>query len=181
MFSGRFSAKSGRISAAHLVVYRPMSDYETDSVTRIETNLDDLSPQLAGAVMEKLIAAGALDVWFTPIQMKKNRPGVMLSVLCDEPAATALADMIFSETSAFGLRIEKVRRLKLARRFETVGTDYGEVTVKLGLKGNRVLQITPEFESCRAAAERAGVSVREVHVTAAEVARRKIRKGQTVG
>lgn len=154
-----------------------MSDYETDSVTRIETNLDDLSPQLAGAVMQKLLAAGSLDVWFTPIQMKKNRPGVMLSVLCDEPAVTALADIIFSETSAFGLRMEKVHRLKLARRFETLRTVYGEVIVKLGLKGNRVLQISPEFESCHAAAERAGVPLREVHAATVEAARRQFGQG----
>ena len=151
-----------------------MPGYETDTVTRIETNLDDLSPQIIGAVMRKLFAAGALDVWFTPIQMKKNRPGVMLSALCDEAAVTALADVIFSETSAFGLRMEKVHRLKLARRFETVRTRYGAVTVKIGLKGERVVQIVPEFESCLAVAEMAGVPLREVHAAAIEVARGSI-------
>jgi len=145
--------------------------YETDIVTRIETNLDDLSPQIFGAVMRKLLTAGALDVWFTPIQMKKDRPGVMLSALCDEAAVNALTDVIFSETSAFGVRVEKIQRLKLARRFETVGTPYGEITVKLGLRGDRVLQIAPEFESCLAAAEKAGVPLREVQAAAAEAAR----------
>ena len=154
-----------------------MPGYETDIVTRIETNLDDLSPQIIGAVMQKLFAAGALDVWFTPIQMKKNRPGVMLSALCDETAVTALADVIFSETSAFGLRLEKLHRLKLARRFETVRTCHGEVTVKIGLKGNRVVQIAPEFESCLAASERAGVPLREVHAVAVEAARNSINPG----
>jgi uncharacterized protein (DUF111 family) len=154
-----------------------MSGYETDTVTRIETNLDDLSPQIVGAVMQKLFAAGALDVWFTPIQMKKNRPGVMLSALCPEEAATALADVIFSETSAFGLRIEKVQRLKLGRRFETVKTPFGEVTVKLGLKGDRVVQIAPEFESCRAVAEKAGVPLRDVHAEAVAAARDRAQDG----
>jgi pyridinium-3,5-bisthiocarboxylic acid mononucleotide nickel chelatase len=140
--------------------------YETDTVTRLETNLDDLSPELTGAVMARLLAAGALDVWFTPIQMKKNRPGVLLSVLCEEAAAPALADLIFAETSAFGLRTEKIVRLKLARRFETVATPYGEVTVKLGLKGDRVVQRAPEFESCRALAEKAGVPLRAVYAAA---------------
>lgn len=148
-----------------------MSGYETDTVTRIETNLDDLSPQIVGAVMQKLFDAGALDVWFTPIQMKKNRPGVMLSALCPDALATSLADVIFSETSAFGLRIEKVQRLKLGRRFETVRTPFGEVTVKLGLKGDRVVQIAPEFESCRAVAVKAGVPLREVHAAALDAAR----------
>ena len=140
--------------------------YDTDSVTRLETNLDDLSPEITGAVMEKLLAAGALDVWFTPIQMKKNRPAVQLSVLCDEARAEALADIIFTETSAFGLRLEKIARLKLARRFETVATEFGEITVKLGLKQGRVIQIAPEFESCRAASERTGQPLRAIYAAA---------------
>ena len=148
-----------------------MPGYETDTVTRIETNLDDVSPQILGAVMQQLLAAGALDVWFTPVQMKKSRPGTMLSALCDEDAAEKLADIIFAETTAFGLRVEKIQRLKLARRFETVKTPHGEVTVKLGYKGERLLQIAPEFESCRAIAERAGVPLREVHLAALEAAR----------
>ena len=149
----------------------PGYDYESDTVTRIETNLDDVSPQVLGAVMQQLLAAGALDVWFTPVQMKKSRPGTMLSVLCDEDAVEKLADIIFSETTAFGLRVEKIDRLKLTRRFETVKTPNGEVSVKLGCKGERLLQIAPEFESCRAVAERAGVPLREVHLAALEAAR----------
>ena len=140
--------------------------YETDTVTKLETNLDDLSPEITGAVMAQLFAAGALDVWLTPIQMKKNRPGVMLSVLCEESAVAALTDLIFAETSAFGLRLEKVVRLKLARRFAQVSTEFGEVTVKLGLKGERVVQVAPEFESCRAVAEKAGVPLRAVYAAA---------------
>lgn len=140
--------------------------YETDTVTKLETNLDDLSPEITGAVMAQLFAAGALDVWLTPIQMKKNRPGVMLSVLCEESTVAALTDLIFAETSAFGLRVEKVVRLKLARSFAQVSTEFGEVTVKLGLKGERVVQVAPEFESCRAVAEKAGVPLRAVYAAA---------------
>jgi uncharacterized protein (DUF111 family) len=141
--------------------------YETDTVTRLETNLDDLSPEITGAVMEKLLAAGALDVWFTPIQMKKNRPAVQLSVLCDAVHTESLADIIFAETSAFGLRVETVARLKLERRFETVTTEFGDITVKLGLKQGRVIQIAPEFESCRAAGERTGAPLRAIYAAAA--------------
>lgn len=140
--------------------------YETDTVTRLETNLDDLSPEITGGVMEKLFGAGALDVWFTPIQMKKNRPAVQLSVLCDAARAESLADLIFAETSAFGLRVETVARLKLERRFETVATEFGEVTVKLGLKQGRVVQVAPEFESCRAASERTGAPLKAVYAAA---------------
>ncbi len=123
--------------------------YATDTVIRLETNLDDLSPEITGAVMDQLFSAGALDVWFTPIQMKKNRPAIALSVLCDPAQETAMADIIFRETSAFGLRRDTVVRLKLERRFEQVETPFGEVTIKLGLKAGEIIQIAPEFESCR--------------------------------
>ena len=140
--------------------------YDTDLVTRLETNLDDLSPELLGAVMEKLFAAGALDVWFTPIQMKKNRPAVQLSVLCDEAHTEPLADIIFTETSAFGLRTEKITRLKLERRFETVATEFGEVTVKLGVNRGRVVQVAPEFESCRALSEKSAQPLKAIYQSA---------------
>ena len=140
-----------------------MHGYETDSVIKLETNLDDCPAEIIGSVMERLFAAGALDVWFTPIQMKKHRPGVMLSALCEEEKLPALADLVFRETTAFGLRTEKVVRLKLARKFETIETPYGQVRVKIGLKGEHVVQVAPEFESCRAAAERAGVAIRDVY------------------
>jgi pyridinium-3,5-bisthiocarboxylic acid mononucleotide nickel chelatase len=143
-----------------------MHGYETDTVTKLETNLDDCPGEVLGNVLEQLFAAGALDAWFTPIQMKKHRPAVMLSVLCEEERAQALADLIFAETTAFGMRIEKVIRLKLARRFEEVSTPFGTIKVKVGCKGNQVLQFAPEFESCRAAAERSNVPMREVYAAA---------------
>ena len=120
-----------------------MPGYETDTVTRIETNLDDLPPQVLGSVMQQLLAAGALDVWFTPVQMKKNRPGVMLSALCHEEKVPPLADIIFTETTAFGLRVEKIQRLKLSRRFESVRTPHGEVTVKRLRRGKEGLALLP--------------------------------------
>lgn len=141
--------------------------YDTDTVTRLETNLDDCPPEILGATMEKLLAAGALDVWFTPIQMKKHRPAVTLSVLCEEGKADALAEVIFRETTAFGLRRDTVTRLKLQRRFETVVTEFGEVIVKLGLKDGAVVQVAPEFESCRAVAEKSGQALRTIYDAAA--------------
>ena len=140
--------------------------YETDTVARLETNLDDLSPEIAGAVMDQLLAAGALDVWFTPIHMKKNRPGVLLSVLCEEARIEPLSDLIFKETSAFGLRVERVQRLKLTRSFETVRTEFGDVTVKLGMKDGQVVQVAPEFESCRAASQQTGQPLRAIYEAA---------------
>ena len=140
--------------------------YETDTVARLETNLDDLSPEIAGAVMDRLLAAGALDVWFTAIHMKKNRPGVLLSVLCEQARIEPLADLIFTETSAFGLRVERTERLKLTRSFETVRTEFGDVTVKLGMKDGKVVQVAPEFESCRAASEQSGQPLRAIYEAA---------------
>ena len=142
------------------------SGYETDTVLRLETNLDDISPEISGAVMEKLFVAGALDVWFTPVHMKKNRPGVMLSVLCTEERLAALADIVLTETSAFGLRLEQVTRLKLERRFESVQTEYGEITLKIGSKAGNVVQVAPEFESCRLVSNASGASLRLVYEAA---------------
>jgi len=140
--------------------------YDTDTVTRLETNLDDSSPEILGATMDRLLDAGALDVWFTPIHMKKNRPGTMLSVLGETAKVETLAEIIFRETSAFGLRTEQVVRLKLERRFEQVATEFGEVTVKLGLKGGSVVQAAPEFESCRAVSEKSGQPLRAIYEAA---------------
>lgn len=147
--------------------------YETDTVTRLETNLDDSSPEILGATMDKLLLAGALDVWFTPIHMKKNRPAVMLSVLCELPQVEAMADIVFRETSAFGLRTEQIVRLKLERRFEQVATEHGEVTVKLGLKDGAVVQVAPEFESCRVVSERSGQPLRAIYEAASRAWSRK--------
>ncbi|MEI6560886.1 MAG: nickel pincer cofactor biosynthesis protein LarC [Verrucomicrobiota bacterium] len=137
--------------------------YLTDTVVRVETNLDDLSPEITGAVLNRLMDAGALDAALLPIQMKKNRPGVQLTVLCEEAALEKIAALLFAETTAFGIRMDRVERWKLDRRFETVATPFGEITVKLGLRGGEVVQIAPEFESCRAASERSGQPLRAVY------------------
>ncbi|MEI8343170.1 MAG: LarC family nickel insertion protein, partial [Verrucomicrobiota bacterium] len=149
------------------------SGYETDTIARIETNIDDLSPEITGAVMDKLLTAGALDVFFTPIQMKKNRPAVQLSVLCESADVSKIADLIFSETTAFGLRMDKVSRLKLERKSETVKTPHGEIIVKLGINKGAVIQISPEFESVRAASEKSGQPLRVVFDAARNAAIRK--------
>jgi len=140
--------------------------FETDEVFRLETNLDDCTAESLGAVMEHLLATDALDVWFTPIQMKKNRPGVMLSLLCEEAAREQLAQIILKETTAFGVRIDRVQRIKLARRMIAVTTEYGDISVKLGLKGDEVIHATPEFESVKTAAERSKQPFRIVYAAA---------------
>ncbi len=135
---------------------------ESDTVTRIETNLDDLSPEITGATLERLVSAGALDAFLTPIQMKKNRPAVQLTVLCEAKEAEKMAGIIFSETTSFGVRMDEVKRLKLERRFEKVTTPFGEVTVKLGMRNGRIVVVSPEFESVRAASETSQQPLRTV-------------------
>lgn len=147
--------------------------YLTDSIVRVQTDLDDLSPEITGSVVNRLLAAGALDASLTPVQMKKGRPGVQLTVLCEESVLSKLADLIFTETTAFGIRMDRVERWKLDRRFETVATPFGEITVKIGLRGGEIVQTAPEYESCRAASERTGQPLRAVYAAALQAARRK--------
>ena len=141
-------------------------DAEMDEITQIETNLDDFTPELAGAAMERLFAAGALDVFYTAAQMKKNRPGFLLTVLATEETASELARIILTETSAFGVRMHRARRMKLRREFRDVETPYGSVRIKLGFLGDELVQAAPEYESCREVAKRSGVSVKDVHLAA---------------
>jgi uncharacterized protein (TIGR00299 family) protein len=144
----------------------PVDGYERDTITRMETNIDDLSPEIVGAVTEQLLKAGALDVFLTAIQMKKNRPGLQLTVLCEESAVGRLAEMIFRQTTSFGVRMDRVDRLKLERSVETVRTAYGEVTVKIGRLGGETLQVSPEFESCREVSEKSGQPIRAIYEAA---------------
>jgi pyridinium-3,5-bisthiocarboxylic acid mononucleotide nickel chelatase len=144
----------------------PTPGWETDTVAVCETNLDDVSPEILGHFMERALAAGALDVFHTPIQMKKSRPGVLLSVLCPPEEADRFSELILRNTSAFGVRRHLAERRKLAREFRTVETPFGAVTVKLGLLDGQVVQAAPEFESCRARAESAAVPLRQVYEAA---------------
>ena len=141
-------------------------DWETDTVAVLETNLDDLSPEILGHFVGRALDAGALDVFHTPIQMKKNRPGVLLSVICPPEEADRFAELILRSTSAFGVRRHLAERRKLAREFRTVETPFGPVTVKLGKLNGEVVQAAPEFESCRARAESAGVPLKQIYEAA---------------
>lgn len=143
---------------------RPASNpgWETDSIAVLETNLDDCTGEILGAFMESALQAGALDVFHTPIQMKKNRPGVNLTILCDEAEAPRFAEMILRGTTAFGLRQTLANRYKLSRQSTEVQTPHGAVTVKLGQLGLETLHAAPEFESVKKIAADAGVTFREV-------------------
>ncbi|MBA3248023.1 MAG: nickel pincer cofactor biosynthesis protein LarC [Pyrinomonadaceae bacterium] len=142
---------------------------ETEKALVVETNIDDCSPQLIGHVMERALAAGALDCYFTPVQMKKNRPGVLVTILCRPPDRETMFELLFSETTTIGVRCYEVERRTLDRVFVSVQTSFGAVSIKVARLNGRVVNATPEFEECRAAALRAGVPLREVEVEAREV------------
>jgi pyridinium-3,5-bisthiocarboxylic acid mononucleotide nickel chelatase len=143
---------------------------ETDTVAVIETNIDDMNPQLFGDVMERLLAAGALDVFLTSVQMKKNRPGTLLTVLCERNHVDALAELLLTHTTSFGLRVHEAQRRKLAREIVKVKTRFGEIEVKVGRLGGKIVARSPEFESCKQAAAKFNVSVKEVQGEAARAA-----------
>ncbi len=141
---------------------------EIDTVTEIESNLDDLSPELLAAATERLLAAGALDVFLTPIHMKKGRPAFRLTVLAEPARADEFARLVLRETSAFGVRMHDCRRLKLRREIMSANTAYGSIAVKCGWLGDELVQAAPEFEACRRAAESSGASVRDVYLAAVQ-------------
>jgi len=141
-------------------------DWESDTIVILETNLDDVTPEILGHFVEKTLAAGALDVFHTPIQMKKNRPGILLSVLCASVEADKFSEMILRETSAFGVRRTKAERRKLRREFQTVQTSFGEVTIKIGKLDGEIVQATPEFESCKKLADEKNIPLKKIYEAA---------------
>lgn len=145
-------------------------DWETDTVAVLETNLDDVNAEWLGALSEALLADGALDVFFTPVQMKKNRPGTLLTVLCANDEADAFTARLLSETTAFGVRRSEWTRRKLRRESIVVETEFGPVSVKIGRLNGVVVQFAPEFESCRIAAQTGGVPIKRVYAAAARAA-----------
>ena len=132
-------------------------------LVKLEANIDDMNPQIYGWLYEKLFAAGALDVWTTPIYMKKNRPAQMLSVLVDAEHRELCIKIIFEETTTIGLRvIEIARRVEAVRKIAKVSTSFGEVQCKVSAYGGKIVSITPEYEDCRRLAEKNSVPLKAV-------------------
>jgi uncharacterized protein (TIGR00299 family) protein len=140
--------------------------HRSQTVTVLETALDDTSPQLLAHVAETALKMGALDVMLTPVIMKKGRPGTMLTILCDPAESEALQQLLLRETTTLGIRIREDRRACLDRSFITVETRYGPVKMKLGSLNGETLNANPEFEDCRAAAASHGVAVKTVQQSA---------------
>jgi len=139
------------------------SAFEADRVTLLETNLDDLNPQFFDHVMAVLFKGGALDVFLTPIQMKKNRPAVALSVLCRGEEADALTRSILTETTTLGVRRQEMERVCLRRETRTVRTHWGTVPMKVARLGDEVFNAAPEYEACRKLAVKTGVPLKKIY------------------
>ncbi len=136
-----------------------------EKVAVLEANIDDLTPEIYGYLMEKLFAAGALDVYFTPVQMKKNRPGVHLTALALPEVVKPVGDLIFAETTTLGFRLTEARKVMRSRDTETVQTRWGPVRVKYtaGPAGRLPGNYSPEYEDCRVVAEQSGLPLKEIY------------------
>jgi uncharacterized protein (TIGR00299 family) protein len=137
-----------------------------DLVSVIEANLDDMSPQLYGYLVEQALAAGALDVTCSPVQMKKNRPGFTVTILATTDKADSLAQLLFEQTTTIGARIYEVRRKVLEREFVSVETPYGSVRVKVAKRDGKVLNVAPEYEDCQRLAAKKSVPLKQVILAA---------------
>jgi uncharacterized protein (TIGR00299 family) protein len=137
-----------------------------ERVMMVEANIDDMNPQFYEHVSEKLFAAGALDVYFIPIQMKRNRPATMLAMMVDEGKLDAALEIFFSETTTIGIRMYPVDRRKLDREEATVTTAFGPVGVKIARLSGRVMNVAPEYRDCLRIAEKKNVPLKDVYQAA---------------
>lgn len=139
---------------------------EQGELWMLECNIDDMNPEYYDHVLDRLLAAGALDAWLTPVQMKKNRPGTLLSVLCPPPLALRLRELLFIETTTLGVREHPVQRTALIREVLSVMTRYGEVAVKIAYFQGRLLRSKPEYEDCKRLALEQGIPLHAVYAEA---------------
>jgi pyridinium-3,5-bisthiocarboxylic acid mononucleotide nickel chelatase len=133
-----------------------------EGIAVLEANLDDMNPQIYGYFSEKALAAGALDVYTTPVQMKKNRPGTLLTVLCRPEDTNTLMSLIFAETTTFGVRTYRAQRRTLPREHVRVATSFGEVRIKVSRVNGRILHVSPEYDDCRKLAVEKNVPLQQV-------------------
>ena len=147
---------------------------DTDWVTVIESNIDTMTGESLGGLMERLLASGALDAAYTPLYMKKNRPAVMLTVICRVEDGDALAQLLLSESNTLGVRMQHMQRRKARRVQQTIETPFGKMQVKVKLLGGRVISAAPEYEECRRIASEQSLPLEEVYEVARQVIQRAI-------
>lgn len=163
------------VGRAHVSSYVVSSnEAETDWVACIETHIDTMSGELLGGLMERLFAAGALDVSYTPIQMKKNRPATKITVICSPDEGERLALLLLRETNTLGVRIQHIQRLKAQRFQQQIDTPLGSTVVKVKRLGNRIVSVAPEYEECRRIAQERQLPLADVYAIVREAARRTI-------
>jgi uncharacterized protein (TIGR00299 family) protein len=138
-------------------------DFATESVMVLETNIDDMNPQFYDHIMESLLQAGALDVFLTPVQMKKNRPGVLLTVISRSEDAKDLIGVLTRESTTLGVRITETRRVSLPRSAGVVNTRFGEIRIKVARRGDGSSTVTPEYDDCKKAARAHNVPLSMVY------------------
>jgi uncharacterized protein (TIGR00299 family) protein len=155
-----------RANVLRLVLVRPAARAAAADLWRVEANVDDLSAEVAAYALERVLAAGAVDGWWSSVTMKKGRPGLQLTALAPAAARDAVVAAILAETTTIGVRFDAVDRHVLARELVTVPTAYGPITIKVARDGDRVVNAAPEFEDCKAAATRAGVPLKQVYAAA---------------
>lgn len=143
-----------------------MDGLATDAIAVLEANIDDMNPEIYSHVVERLFEMGALDVFLSPLIMKKGRPGQLLSVLCRPEESQAFASLLFRETTTFGVRVAHCKRFCLQRQTKKVRTPYGPIGIKVAFLGGEVVQASPEFRDCQKAAQRSGVALKEVYAAA---------------
>jgi pyridinium-3,5-bisthiocarboxylic acid mononucleotide nickel chelatase len=166
----------GRPNVLRLLVGEEDEAADRERVAVLETEVDDMSPQLCAPLMERLLAAGALDAYFTPVQMKKGRPGLLITVLGPPARRGELEEVLFAETTTLGVRHQELERTVLEREVVAVETTYGTVGVKVGRRGGRLLNAQPEFDDCQRLAAAAGVPVKEVWAAALTAWRTRVRE-----
>jgi len=137
--------------------------YERDTINVVETNIDDMSSQIYDLLIDRLLEIGALDVFLTPIVMKKSRPAIKLTALVKSPQLEEVCACILSETTTLGVRIYQTNRKKLSREIIEVDTEYGKISVKLGKRGDEVVKFLPEYEDCKRIAREKNIPVMKIH------------------
>lgn len=157
---------NGRPNVLRAMLFEPPVESEGDSCLVLECHVDDTTPELIGQFTEKALAAGALDVYTTGVQMKKQRPGTLVTILCRLDDREAVLDLLFRETTTFGVRESVSQRTTLKRRMETVETPFGPVRVKVGTWRGDDVTVAPEMDDCIRLASEAGVSTRSVYEAA---------------
>jgi len=160
----------GASNTLRIITGEAMAHFSTEELVVMETNIDDMSPESYEYVMEEVFRAGALDVFLTPVIMKKGRPAVKITALCEEERAGEINRILFRETSTFGVRQWKVARNKIDREIRRVDTEYGPVKVKIGFLEGGEARIAPEYDSCVKAARAKGVAFQDVYNAARRAA-----------